>query len=72
MNKDESRRTVMRWLRANVTEDATDDFIDFLLDQVDLPWYVPGFLVKRTLDGMFPELLLDGIEKALGGEKEDE
>jgi len=48
-----------------LTEENTDLLINFIFDKIDLPWYVPGRIVKKILDRMLPEVLLDALKSVL-------
>lgn len=44
-----------------LTEESSDELIDLLMKRADLPWWVPGGLVRRQLDKRLPEGVLDPI-----------
>lgn len=63
------KEDVMAVLRAEITEEKTDELIDYLFDKVPAPWYLKPFLpiAKSLVDKMLPDKLLDAIEKLLLG-----
>lgn len=56
---------VMSFLRRNITEEATDKWIDLLMEKVKLPRWIPGFVVRRVLDAMLPDKVLNSMEELL-------
>jgi len=58
---------VMNLLRQVLTEERTDEFIDWIFLKIKLPlwlaWATP--IVKKALDDLVPEKLLDAIEQLL-------
>lgn len=58
-------KLIMGFLRNQITEARTDVLIDEVLNRVPFPRYIPKFLVKKVLDSMLPEKMLDAIESTL-------
>lgn len=56
---------VMSFLREHITEARTDEWIDELMARLHLPRWVPTFVVKKVLDSMFPEKVLNSLEALL-------
>ena len=58
---------VMAILREALTEQTSDDFLDFIFEKIKLPlwlsWAKP--IVKKGVDDLVPEKLLDAIEQLL-------
>lgn len=48
-----------------LNEENTDKLIDFIVKKIKLPWYVPGRIVKKVLDKMLPDVLLDALKSML-------
>lgn len=61
------RMLVMSYLRANLTEEKTDEWISLLKRELDphLPWWVPMSFVTFILDRLVPEAVLDAIDDLL-------
>lgn len=57
--------TVMAFLREHITEERTDEWIDYLVEKLHLPRWIPSFIVRRVLDSMLPQKVLDSIESLL-------
>lgn len=66
ITQQESDKT-MELLRSVVTEERTDHMIDSLLARLKLPWWVPKRLVKKVLDAMLPEAILNTLQDVLEG-----
>ena len=67
---------VMAFLRAEITEENTDQLLDWLVqlakDSDKVPWWVKKFalgFVRGFVDKMLPDTLLDAIENLLRGKK---
>jgi len=58
---------VMSVLREEITEERTDELIDYLFDKLPVTWYLKVFIpiAKSVVDKMLPERLLDAIEHIL-------
>jgi hypothetical protein len=58
---------VMDVLREEITEDKTDQLLDYLFAKLPVSWYIKPFLpiARNIADSMLPERLLDGIEMLL-------
>lgn len=56
---------VMGFLRNQVTEDRTDKLIDTFLNKIDFPKWIPKFIVRKVLDAMLPDKVLDSLEHFL-------
>lgn len=56
---------IMVTLRGSITEERTDEWIDLLLGKVDLPRWIPKWLVRRVLDKLLPSVVLNSIEDLL-------
>lgn len=61
------KQDVMETLRVEITEEKTDELINYLFDKVPVPWYLKPTvpIAKKFVDKMLPERLLDAIEKLL-------
>ena len=44
-----------------LTEENTDQLIKIIFDSIKLPWYIPKRILKKVLDRLLPETLLDAI-----------
>ncbi len=44
-----------------LTEENTDKLIEVLLDKVNLPWWIPERIIRRVLDQLLPETLLQAL-----------
>lgn len=62
-----ARNVVMQFLRKNMTEEKTDEFLDFIEDHLAdaLPWWFPMGIAKTVVDYLLPNVILDAIEDVL-------
>jgi hypothetical protein len=66
MVQENVRVLVLETLEQEVlTEENTDRLIELIFSRINLPWYVPGRIVKKVLDRMLPDILLDAIRNLL-------
>jgi hypothetical protein len=48
-------------LRNILSEENTDKLIDVLMDKINFPWWLPSGIIRKTLDQMLPDVLLNAI-----------
>ena len=69
MASPEFKQEVIDFLREEITEDRTDELIDYLFDLAGpkIPFYLKPFvgIAKGFVDRMLPEQLIDAIAKLL-------
>ena len=61
------KEELMQTLRENITEENTDELIEYLFDKLPIPWYLRPLagIGKSFVDRLLPERLLDAIEHIL-------
>jgi hypothetical protein len=57
----------MRFLETQkeMAEEKSDELIDWMLEKVNLPFWIPKKIIRRVLDHFLPGKLFDLIEKML-------
>ena len=59
-------------LRGLLSEENTDKLIDQMMSKIKFPWWVPAGIIRRTLDQLLPDVLLDALLGLLDGQDDDE
>lgn len=55
------REMVARYLVETVTENRTDRLLGRVLDEIDLPWWLPEGVIRRILDNQLPQAVVTPV-----------
>lgn len=54
---------LLAWIKAQMTEERTDEWVGAIMEHAPLPVWVPRFVVRKVLDAALPGVALAALEK---------